>query len=83
MLPFAAYRREGPVPDAPWSAVVAYYRLYFLTPDEHIESVQELEFPDDRQALAFAEQFRRTHTLELWSGNRLVAQLGRFDAGQR
>ena len=55
---------------------MTHYRLYFMNADEHIVAVQEKDFPGDRDALAYAEQFRREHTLELWSGTRLIAQLG-------
>jgi hypothetical protein len=54
---------------------MAYYRLYFFDGDGHIQRFQELQAERDADAIGAARQYRGRHSLELWSGSRLVRTL--------
>ena len=51
------------------------YRLYLESSlTERFEPAIELDMPDDRAALAWAEDIRMMRAAELWSGSRLVRE---------
>jgi len=65
----------------PASSVLSWdamdYRLYWLDRfTEHIVSAKDLVAPDDAHALAQAQEYCDTHSVELWQGTRCV---GRFE----
>ena len=52
---------------------MAYYRLYLLSPSgDHFVGFEEIEAPDDVEAVKLAERHRGVHPLELWCGRRKV-----------
>lgn len=53
---------------------MAYYRLYFLNGDEHIETYESFEADDDAAALAAAEARKTVLGKELWCGQRRLKQ---------
>lgn len=52
---------------------MAYYRLYFLNRDGHIQRVEDFEAPDDRAAIATAAR-EPVRPIELWCAGRRVEQ---------
>jgi len=55
------------------------YRIYMLTPDEHIASPPEvISCSSDDDALHQAQDRVGTTDVELWNGERLVARLPRY-----
>jgi hypothetical protein len=54
---------------------MAEYRVYAIGGDGHIVKSMPLICDDDNQAVREATEFREGHTLEIWSGERLVARL--------
>ena len=54
-------------------AILVYYRLYLLAnPDGRFIGFEEIDAPDDVEAVRLAERFRGRHPLELWCGQRRV-----------
>ena len=52
------------------------YRLYTLTPDEHIQTPPEVvECTDDEAAIERAKQVLDGHTIEVWRLSRCVIRL--------
>jgi hypothetical protein len=51
---------------------MAYYRLYFLNPDNHIEHFREFEAINDVTAIEQSDEWRASNAMELWSGRRKV-----------
>lgn len=55
---------------------MAYYRLYMLSgPDGRFVGFEEIEAPDDAEALRHAARFIGERPLELWCGSRKVQVL--------
>jgi hypothetical protein len=54
---------------------MAEYRVYAICGDGHIVKSTPLICDDDTQAVQKAGEFREGHSLEIWSGERLVARL--------
>jgi hypothetical protein len=54
---------------------MAEYRAYVIGTDGHIVRSISLICDDDSQAIKEAREALEDHTIELWSGERLVAQL--------
>ena len=52
---------------------MANYRLYSLSPEGHIQRVEDFAADDDAAAIAEASQ-RGVAPKELWCGNRRIAQ---------
>ena len=50
------------------------YRLYFMDNDGHIQQAAEFECADDAEALVWAADQRDERYMELWSGQRRVAE---------
>jgi len=48
------------------------YRLYFLDRKRRIQSVKELTFASDSEAITFSGQQAHTHGMELWQQARKV-----------
>lgn len=53
---------------------MSYYRLYYLNQLGHIRQAVDWECDGDRSALAMAEQRADGRAMELWSGDRRVAE---------
>ena len=52
---------------------MAYYRLYMMTGSGgHIQAVQEIDAPDDAEAVRIAAERSGPQPLELWCRNRKV-----------
>ena len=56
---------------------MSHYRMYLVDDGDHFIRGLDLSCRDDLDAKLAAELFRPTHTVELWQGRRLVAQLGK------
>jgi hypothetical protein len=57
---------------------MSIYRLYVLDDVERVETSLETEFPDDASALDQAAlSLAMDKAVEVWTGQRLVARLGR------
>jgi hypothetical protein len=54
---------------------MAEYRAYAIGADGHIVKSMPLICDDDNQAMEEARKALENHTIELWSGERLVARL--------
>ena len=55
---------------------MVYYRLYLLAdPDGRFVGFEEIDAPDDVEAVRLAERHRGRHPLELWCGQRRVKTL--------
>ena len=52
-----------------------HYRLYRLSPTGRIIAAQDLQCPDDLNALQQADREREHHTVKLWQDIRLLARL--------
>ena len=53
--------------------IVAYYRLYLLSsPDGRFVGFEEIDAPDDLEAVRVAEGHAGPQPLELWCGKRRV-----------
>ena len=49
------------------------YRLYYITPDGHIDDARELAFVDDDEAIQAVErEFADGRAMELWQRARVV-----------
>ena len=59
---------------------MSHYRLYLLNEGDHIVRGLDLSCRDDLDAKLAAELFRASSAVELWQGQRLVAQLGKHPA---
>jgi hypothetical protein len=57
---------------------VSQYRLYCLNDHGRFAKSHEIEARDDEDALAKARAMKLPVRCELWSGNRLVAELPAF-----
>ena len=54
-----------------------HYRVYVVTPQEQISEAVEVDYRDDRHALAEAQRLSEAeHAVEVWTGDRLVGRLG-------
>ncbi|MDP1875294.1 hypothetical protein [Phenylobacterium sp.] len=54
-----------------------HYRVYIVTPEENISEAVEVDYRDDRHALAEAARLGDArHAVEVWTGERLVGRLG-------
>jgi hypothetical protein len=55
---------------------MAMYRTYFLSEDDHIRAVEDIEAQDAeeavRQSLAILEQRPQHHAVEVWQGGRRI-----------
>ena len=51
---------------------MAYYRLYFLNSEQHIEHFREFEAISDATAIEQSDDWRASNAMELWSGRRRV-----------
>ena len=51
---------------------MAYYRLYFLDFQNHIEHYREFEAITDAMAVEQSNEWRDLSAMELWSGRRRV-----------
>ena len=49
------------------------YRLYYLTPENHIVNHMAYAGPDDLSALEKARSLAREHSIEIWESKRRVA----------
>ena len=50
-----------------------YYRLYLLSQSgDHFVGFEEIEAPEDAEAVRLAERHRGVYPLELWCGQRKV-----------
>jgi hypothetical protein len=59
-----------------WGHMVGYYRLYMLSaPNGRFVGFEEIEAPDDGEALRRAETFAGDRPLELWCGARKVRSI--------
>jgi len=54
---------------------MAYYRLYFLSEDDRITSVEELHCADDASAIARSKTRSRGGPMQLWNLGRHVADI--------
>jgi hypothetical protein len=50
------------------------YRLYFMTPDGHIQHRVEFHSETDGDAIAVVEKHRDGRAMELWCGKRIAAK---------
>ena len=56
---------------------MGYYRLYMMTGSGgHIQAVQEIDAPDDAEAVRIAAERSGPQPLELWCSNRKVKSFG-------
>ena len=55
---------------------MAEYRAYIIGVDGHFVRAVELLCPDDATAKKYAKQLVDGHDVELWQGDRRVAQFG-------
>lgn len=55
---------------------MAYYRLYFFDPHNHIEHFREFEAITDARAIEQSDDWRALNAMELWSGRRRVKSWG-------
>ena len=53
---------------------VAYYRLYFISPDQHIQSYEGFEAPNDDDAVERADLRQSGLGKELWCQDRKICQ---------
>ena len=53
---------------------MSYYRLYYLNQHGHIRQAVDWECDGDGSALTMAEQRADGRAMELWSGDRRVAE---------
>ena len=66
--PIVGLRRDG----------LPLYRLYLLSEfSNRLAPAQEMELPDDADAVKWARETRRDSPAELWEANRLVRQWNR------
>lgn len=56
---------------------MADYKLYFMTPDGHIQNAASFVCETDEEALLHAEDQRGDQAIELWTGARVVAKIPR------
>jgi hypothetical protein len=54
---------------------MAEYRAYLVGDDGHIIGFEPLVCADDGEAVEKAKRFATKHSVELWSGDRLVKRL--------
>jgi hypothetical protein len=53
------------------------HRVYLMTIDDHIRSVDDIEADDDAEAIRLARHLHPDDDLELWCGKRKVASMPR------
>jgi len=55
---------------------MAYYRIYKLSPDDHIAGPpDEMECASDQEVITHAEQQLNGSAVEVWEGARIVIRL--------
>jgi hypothetical protein len=52
--------------------IMAHYRFYFLTEDDHIEGASDHEFANDAAAFTAALKMMNDQPIEAWQSTRVV-----------
>jgi hypothetical protein len=64
-------------PHGAGGGTVAEYRAYQIGPDGHIVGFEPIVCTDDDEATQRAQRLVDDHSIELWTGERLVTRLER------